>query len=283
MIQVEVLRNRIASCIPALQNLEIESTALSYFRRFLCIKIAAPFVFHSGNFLHFDLQSILIVLALGIACLQVYYLPGLLGIWFLSAYDVFRSFPFTINHAGLELVVLTLLVLESGRFSKQRISTNLMIKILMMSVWVYSAMHKLFDGYFLNAEFFALEAFSDASSLGHKINQILNFIVPFFAQPLACCTVSTLAISNWHLGFLFSIAWMTIVIEFLLPWALLIPKVRSFAFLGICLFQAMIAYFSGEIDFGFTAFAILFLFVPRISHLTYALLACIFLLVQPWI
>ena len=42
------------------------------------------------------------------------------------------------------------------------------------------------------------------------------------------------------------------------------------------------SFFSGEIDFAFTAFAILFLFVPRLARFTYPSLACLFFIVQPW-
>lgn len=268
-------------------NLDLKTKAFRFFGQFLALKIAMPFAFAEGirwPISFTTLGILLVVAATGLARLHRVALCIILG---LSFYESWQSWPFTINHCGLEFGILLLMCLMPDDHQKSSgISCADMVKILMLSVWVYSGIHKLFDGYYWNAEFFALEALSNETTLGHHLNQILSLFGAFSGsngQLLACCRSDVFSFSGWHIGILLALSWLTIIVEIFLPFSLLVPRFRSLGIAGLFIFQAFIAYFSGEIDFAFTAFAILFLFIPKLARFTYPSLACLFLVAQPWI
>jgi hypothetical protein len=78
-------------------------------------------------------------------------------------------------------------------------------------------------------------------------------------------------------------SWFTIAAEIVLPLLFMFPRLKNWSLFGLFVFQALIAYFSGEIDFAFTAFAILFLFIPKASPWSYYGLAILLFVVQPWV
>ena len=261
----------------------LDSQALHFFRIFLSLKIAAPYLFPLGA------PSIPYIALVLVASLPRYYLSGLVGILILSAKELVETWPLSINHNALEMVILALLCLypseSKGDSPKTYPSCNELIQWLMVSVWVYSGIHKLLDSYYWNGEFFALEVLSDASGLGHKLGLLIQQVgiaLPIQA-PLACCSVLPFANSPAFAGFLLLLAWATVLTEIILPWGLFLPKVREYTLLALFIFQANIAYFSGEIDFAFTAFAILLLFVPRIARVAYPIHIGLMLVVQPWL
>jgi hypothetical protein len=263
---------------------ENASVCLVFFRVFLAIKIATPFLFPQGNFLLFDPKTLLILFALCVVPLRKYYLPGLLVILGLSAYEIFRSWPFTINHSGLEFVIVALLCLDSEKNDEYRFPSCVdMIRILMLSVWFYSGIHKLLQGYYLNGEFFALEVLSNRTTLGMKLRELLQIFGSFENfHALDCCTSSKLLMKDGHTAFFLILSWLTILTELALPFTLLFKRTRAVGFLSIFFFQGTIAYFSGEIDFAFTAFGVLLLFVPRVAWIGYPTLVSIYFLVQAW-
>jgi hypothetical protein len=59
-------------------------------------------------------------------------------------------------------------------------------------------------------------------------------------------------------------------------------RFRNLCIGALFLFQWCIAICSGEIDFAFTAFAVLLLFTPRFARVGYPVLAIIYLVVLPW-
>lgn len=269
------------------KNLETEKALLGsdtqafrLFRLFLALKIALPFAFSDGNYWHLSFQSSLILLTVLLAGLPRFSSLGLTVIAGLSFYECWHSWPFTINHQVLELVMVVLMFLVPEEKQPNSFSCMGMIKILMLSVWFFSGIHKLFDGYYLNGEFFALEALSNQTTLGHHLNQILRI---FPSVPLACCTNTAQSVAIWQAAVMLGFSWMTILAEIFLPVCLFIPKLRTLGIIGLFIFQAVIAYYSGEIDFAFTAFAVLFLFIPKFSSWSYPILACFILAVKPWL
>lgn len=258
-----------------------EAFALRLFRQFLALKIALPFAFSEGIYWPLNFNSVLFLLIIFLAGSSRFYLPALLIILGLSFYDIWYSWPFTINHQVLEFVIILLMCLVPENEPKARnISCVRMIKILMLSVWFFSGIHKLFDGFYLNAEFFALEALSNNTTLGNIFNKILGFSA---SLPATCCIHAAITLTYWQRNILLALAWITIIAEIFLPLSFLVPLLRPFAIFSLFLFQGIVAYFSGEIDFAFSAFAILILFIPRIASWTYPSLAFLFLVVKPWI
>lgn len=248
--------------------------AFRLFRCFLLLKVVAPFAFAST--FHWPLSATGVFLIIGSSLLPRFSYFGLgIGLW-LSFYECFRTWPFTINHSGLEFGIILLMFIMPAKYS-----CSDLIKILMLSVWFYSGLHKLFDGYYLNGEFFALEMLAQDTTLGRHLHQILSLFDPVFTK-LFCCTNNTIELSQVHIGILLGLSWATIIVEIFLPLSFIIPKARMLVILGLFIFQGATTYFSGEIDFAFTAFAILFLFIPRVAPVAYLGLACLFLLVQPW-
>ena len=258
-----------------------ETHALSLFRQFLALKVAIPFAFSDGIYWPLNLNAIFFLLIIFLVGSSRFYLLALFVILTLSFYDILYSWPFTINHQFLEFVIILLMCLTpDSKLKSTNISCVRMIKILMLSVWFFSGIHKLFDGYFLNAEFFALEAMTNGTTLGNHLNKILGLVSSLSAP---CCSHTAILFTPWQAGFLLGLAWMTIIVEIFLPLSLLIPVLKHFGIFGLFIFQGIIAYFSGEIDFAFSAFAILFLFIPRTAPWTYPALAFLFLMVKPWI
>lgn len=235
-----------------------KSFAFNLFRKYMALKIAMPFAFTEGIHLPINIKTVLIFLAIIVAGLPRFYHFGLWVILGFSFSEFWHSFPFSINHSFLEFVIVLLMCLSK--------SSDEMIKFIMLSVWFFSGLHKFFDGYYLNGEFFALEALFDSTTLGHHLNQVLNLFR-----------------SSWQTGILLALSWFTILLEILLPLFLLSNKLKPIGIMSLFIFQGFIAYFSGEIDFAFTAFAILFLFTPRFASFAYPSLAFLFLVVQPWI
>jgi hypothetical protein len=246
-------------------RLNIDVKPFKLFRYFLILKVVCTFAFRDGIHWPINPEAIPIIFIILIAALLRIHFLGLFLAFGLSCLELLLSWPFTINHSGLECAILLLMCLMPELESnKSKISIENMVKILMMSVWFFSGIHKLLDGYYLNGEFFALETLANNTTLGHHLNDILS------------------CFSNKTLLFL-SLSWITIIAEIILPFSLLIPKFKTLGIILLLICQGLIAYFSGEIDFAFTAFAILFLFIPQLAAFTYPSLACLMLLVQPWV
>jgi hypothetical protein len=265
----------------------LETKSFRLFRQFLALKVAIPFAFVDGIHWPLSVKTSAVLFVIVASWLPRFYFPGLVIILGLSLYESWSSWPFSINHGGLEFGILLLICLVPDHESKpSRITCADMVKILFLSVWFFSGIHKLVDGYYLNGEFFALEALSNQTRLGHSLNQVISFFAPFFGQvalaPLACCMTAVFEFPQWQANSMLVLSWLTIIMEISLPILMLAPRFRSIGIVGFFVTQGTIAYFSGEIDFAFTAFAILFLFIPKFSRFTYPSLACIFLLVQPW-
>lgn len=265
-----------------------ENQEAASFRHFLAIKIGAPFVFTHGLTLPTGLLPIGICLAIALSTVKKHYLFGLVGILFVSAYENMMSWPFTINHTWLELLIVLLLILDpKNTQNENRLSSIDMIKIIMASVWIYAGIHKIFSGYYLNGEFFGLETVAGTSPLGRNLRLMIQYFESIFGNkvqllPISCCTNSPVLAPQRDMLLLLFLSWSTIALELLLPFTLFFTRTREVGVFLIIVFQLMIGIFSGEIDFAFTAIAIFFLFLPRVAWLTHPLLAGLFVAVCLW-
>jgi hypothetical protein len=259
---------------PQLQS--AEARCFSFFRIFLAIKIATPFIFFSELGSALPLSSLLACFGLLLALLPQLYRGGIFLLACLAGWQCYASWPFTINHGGLEFIALLLVCFDPGPGPREHAPSAAMIKLLMMSVWFYSGMHKLCDGYYLNGEFFALEVFAGLTPLGKHLADLLQALAPLFAGA-ADAGSGALQLTSCQAGVLLVASWLTIASELLLPLALFFTGTRTLALIALFGVQGMIAYFSAEIDFAFTAYGILLLFVPRISGWAYPLLSSVYL------
>ncbi len=122
---------------------------------------------------------------------------------------------------------------------------------------------------------------------GEHIHEFFSLIGSWFHLGsfafLECCKEGVLELRSWQVFFLLGFSWITIIVELALPLLVLFSRYKNYAIAGLFIFQFIIAYFSGEIDFAFTAFAILLLFIPKIAPLSYTALGMLLLWGQPWL
>jgi len=102
------------------------------------------------------------------------------------------------------------------------------------------------------------------------------------SSSFSCCTLGVLAFTDWQVATLLAMSWLTVGVEIAVPLSFLISKFRPLSIAALFVAQGFITYFSGEIDFAFTAFAILLLFVKDFALFRYASLAGLLLVMQPW-
>ncbi len=261
---------------------------LVFFRVFLTVKILSPELFPQGWLATPAVASLGVLSVMLLLTVSRWYRLALALVAGVSGYEAYSSWPFTINHGGLEFIALMLLLLEPPPSSEtQVLRAGTLIKLLMISVWFYSGMHKICDGYYLHGEFFALEALGQDTGMGKKLAALWQFAAGLLHENtslplLACCSARQLGVSVAGAAFFIGLSWATILAELLLPLALFFHRTRYLALAALFVFQGMIAYFSGEIDFAFTAYAILLLFVPVLYRWTYPVLIAAYLWVCPW-
>lgn len=253
-----------------------EGEALVFFRRFLALKIGAALVlglWGQGSPIMASL-SLCVVVAIGVACLRERFWPGLFCLFVAHAALVWQTWPFTLNHVLLEAVLLLLLLLDPGEpFALSRVSTPFMIKTLMLSVWFYSGLQKLIHGYYSSGELLALEALTGEDGLGENLGAVLRQ-----APSIQCCMDSPIHLPVWEKRLFQFMGLSTIATELFLPIGVFIERFRKAAIASLFALQLSIALLSSEIDFAFTAFAVLVLFVPGRARLAYGGLGIVYLL-----
>jgi hypothetical protein len=261
--------------------------AYLFFRRFIALKIGAPLLFDNVLQLPFPPFVVIPIVAAAVVVsgLRRHFQWGLLVILAISLGEIWLSWPFTLNHVVLEALIVGMMILDPGETIKGP-STARLIQFLMLSVWFYSGIQKLFHGYYMSGEYMALEAFSGESRLGVSLAWLLHSLeratgAPPF-PPLHCCVTAPLSLQWWEVAILRSLGILTVAAEIGFPLLLLFRRTRAAGvFLLFCL-QLAIGIFSREIDFAFTSTAILLLFTPKIARVGYAALAIAFLVVAPW-
>lgn len=244
-------------------------------------------------------KALALCIAFILSCSRHLYWAGLLTfLGFLLFVKFIPTFPFTINHVGVEAVVLLIMLLLSSsdfgslRARKLNLLCTRLIQYLIISVYVYSGIHKVLNGYFLNAEMFGLSVLHGATSLSVPLT---GFLMPFVelyggGRPWVpnCCTSGTLDIEWWYVTWFLVVSWMVLLGELLVP---LLTLFRMTRFIGALLFlmlQLGIAITSLEFDFAYSAFAFLLLFLPTWSKFNYFVLLLFMLYIEvylksPWI
>lgn len=266
-------------------NSELSRRAFVYFRWFLTVKIASPFIFENGVRAGLTLTPVAFfaLAALLLSGLKKYYWFGTFILFGLSATEVWQSWPYTLNHIALETFILVFILLEAEAEDNL---APLMIKAVLVSVWIYSGMQKLFHGYFFSGEYLALETLSGESHLGKNLAWILHYVESVFGtekfSPLICCGGADLILPAWEVFLFRAMGVMTVLTEIFLPLTLLFRKTRLIGVILLFLFQLTIGLSSAEIDFAFTAVAILLLFEPRVARVAYPVLGFFYLVVSPW-
>lgn len=264
----------------------IKAEALWFFRIFLTFKIALPQAFPDGNYSHVNFLSFAVLAMVGAVAFKETRFYGIFGIFGLAFLECLNAWPFTINHVVLELVILLLMALMPDDETNALACSNMII-FLMLSVWFFSGLQKIVQGYYLNGEFFALEVLFREPGLGEHAYRFINSIGSWFGlekiEFFECCKEGSLKLSYVHVFFLLILSWTTVIAELGLPLMVVFSRYKNYAIAGLFVVQFVIAYFSGEIDFAFTAFAILLLFLPKIAPFSYTTLGILLLWGQPWL
>ncbi len=273
----------------ALFGAPCDETTFLYFRRFLAFKIAAPLIL--PGHLHWPVPSWLVaslaIVAVVVAGLRKHYWPGLIFIFFVSCFQIWESWPFTINHIALEAVLVLLMLLAAGdKPNEETLSCGDMILLLMLSVWFYSGLQKLFHGYYLSGEYFTLEALSVESGLGRDLNSLLLWLAPHLGgghiRPIACCGFGAIEFPRWGSLLFQGMGFGTVLAEISVPVLALFRSTRVAGILLLFVFQFAIAKLSHEFDFAFTAFGILLLFTPKIAKQGYLILVALYIAESLW-
>jgi hypothetical protein len=263
--------------------------AYVFFRRFMALKIGFPEIFRDGLYKQpsLTLFSVVVAVSIGVASLRRFYWPGILVLTAIAFGHVFTSWPFTLNHGVLEAVILLLILLDINETpEKSSLNSADMIKWLMVSVWIYSGLQKLFHGYFFDGQYFALEMLSGDSGLGKNLGIAFKTLESFFRVPgyatMQCCRMGPISLPAWEVGLFQLISFFTIVTELFLPGTLLFPATRKLGVILLFLFQLTVGLISTEMDFTYTVVAILFLFVPDYVRVKYGCLAILYMITSEW-
>lgn len=230
-----------------------------------------------------DPHSPLLILALFLSLSRHFYWVGLLVIACMHAvFRFYASFPFTINHVAVEFIVLTIMILLASQQygSQQAKRLNLLcvrlIQWLIVSIYVYSGLHKLTNGYYINGEMFSLIVFNDSQSMS---TPILNVLLPYLMHfgvtipwTPGCCTSAALVYPGWVVTWFLGLSWMVTLSEVFIPLFALYRRTRFYGALAFILMQMGIAVVSLELDFACSAVGMILLFFPHKAKVNYFLL-----------
>lgn len=268
-----------------LSTLPADERNFTRFRRFLAMKVMAPFVFESGLWARPSISPTAL-LAVGLVALTFhrrFWRFGLLGVLAFSLLECWQSWPFTLNHIALEAVILFFLAVDvDPQAGETRLGPARKILVLMLSVWFFSGIQKAAHGYFWSGETLGLEMLAGESHLGRNL-RLLAGVFGVNLPEMHCCGIGPVPWPAALPWVLLAMGISTILVEVGLPLAVFLPRWRAWAIAGLFLFQLQVGLLSGELDFAFTAFAILFLFTPRLGRFVYPLLAIGYLGVSPWL
>lgn len=255
--------------------------SFSFFRKFYD-EASGNVVLSFGPILD-DPYSPLLILALFLGLSRHFYWVGLLVIACMHAvFRFYANFPFTINHVAVELIVLTIMILlasqqyGSPRAKKLNLLCVRLIQWLIVSIYVYSGIHKLTNGYYINGEMFSLIVFNDSQTMSTPILDVLHPFLIHFGVTIpwipGCCTGAALAYPGWVVMWFLCLSWSVAISEVLIPLFALFRRTRLYGALAFILLQMGIATVSLELDFACSAVAMILLFFPHTAKFNYFLL-----------
>lgn len=236
----------------------------------------------SGKF--FSVLSIGIILAAGAMVFKQRFLYlGLLIFALKAASLVWQTFPYTINHHFLELVIVILLLLLTPIKNLQAEKDMTVLRVhyiglLYLSVWIYSGIHKIVQDYFPSGEFMALYSLSGVNDLGENLQRATKTLHAFFDPSTgaslipACCNAVPLSIPSWEMWLYRVSGWPIILMEIVFPLMIFFPAWKMVGLYGIILAQIGITLSSAELDFGMTCVSMISLLAPSsFKNFLYAL------------
>ena len=255
-----------------------------YFRVALAFKMLCTFAGMSRLPLGPTRLCLLLVLflALGLTASRRYSRYGFLIYFGAVLHQVIRTFPLTINHFLLELLILFILLLfptspHDPEKSQEVDGTALRIlQINILFVWFYSGIQKLVHGYYLNGEMFALTTFFEpADGLGRSLQAVSSFFSTTKFPLSVTDTFANIGIPLNHAQqvFFLGASWFTVLMELSLPLMMLFRQTRGFASVSLVVAQILVGISAGELDFTLTGVGVLLLFIPRSFRWTYSLYA----------
>lgn len=204
---------------------------------------------------------------------------GVLGWLVLVLARVVRSWPYTLNHLLLELVVLVWLMLYPVRFDAGPRQPAPLLRVLwptLLSVWFYSGLQKALQGYYLNGEYMALALLADSGTLGASLRflagelQGVSHSVTDWLSAGGPVPLSPLGVVERALCL--GAGWLVTAVELLLPGLAFARRTRHLAVPALALAQLAVCGMSGEYDFALTGLGLIGLGWQRWARARYALL-----------
>lgn len=265
-----------------------EGSCEELFRRTFVLKLVVCHL-QSGSGVSWSSFDSLVVLA-GLAAASDR-LRGL-GLTFLlvqQAALIATTFPQTLNHQFLETLILAHLCLLPPKMvvttGGSSVSAVGMIRITIVTVWVYAGLQKAANGYYLNGEMFGRELLFSSGDLGRFFRWItgssgLRALTEYPTD--FSCSEFTLSAASALLILL--ISWGTVIAEVILPFLLLRSRSRTLAAWSLLCFSIMSTAASGELSFGLTSACALLLWLPRNAVWTFWMLRfaiCLLVLLPP--
>lgn len=247
------------------------ATVAHSFRRFLCLKVGFVLVLIAWS------NSLVLGLAVGavalVASRRRHYLAALIVLFVLAAARAAAEFPYTINHVGLEVYLLLLMIVLSSSASNPetsvRVSQHLLrvMKVSLLSVWFYSGVQKVVQGYYHTGEIFFFHQ-TPRGGLTDDALSVLRGVLPTSMPALQdltpavdCFIFMQLPVSNVFIAFLAWLGTAIVVAEISLPMlALRFPRGGAVA---LAILHILIAVATWEWDFAFVGLACLLVFLPE--------------------
>jgi hypothetical protein len=187
-------------------------------------------------------------------------------------------YPLGINHHHLEaLITCVLLVFDEDRIEEDRIEekasrrcgvtrSGVLLRLSLVSVWVYAGVQKIAHGRFINGEVMGLYGLFESNKyawIGSGLSQLgwmpagslLQWPETLLTQPLPGVD---------GLGSVMRIvSWAVVITEVGVPLLVFHPRWRGLGVVGLLVLQLFIGVGASEVSFMFTGLGALSLFCPQ--------------------
>jgi hypothetical protein len=192
--------------------------------------------------------------------------------------DIVSSFPFTINHAFFDGLLLLALASRRAEPAAGGPCAVRVAQAAMLLVFFYTGVQKVVHGYYWDGQFFALRLLYHEGDMGRRLRALFRAIGSLLALPPSPAHAAprphALAevpanLPAWVWLGLRSLSVGTWMAEIGLPLLALRPTLRRGAVLALVGLEAAILVFTGEVHFGFTVVACLLCFFPREARWSY--------------
>lgn len=230
-----------------------------------------------------DLAALMETGCAGVACVFMqsasYRRLGVLLLMIAAVHKVLWSFPYTLNHAFFELLLLAEHLAWRWSDSPEGAShdPSRFAKLGILSVFFYAGLQKLVHGYYLDGQFLALKVLYGHDGMSVGLRALLSAMHKVMDLPMPQLPTSTpswlsgaaASLPQWMIASMTGLSITVVLLEIVCPIAALVPRLRRSAILGLLGLEACIAIASRELSFAFTTTACLLAFFPEAGRWSY--------------